>query len=143
MFFLQCPGQVSRNFFLFKSCLIYNISKYHDNFLLFLEFTRINKNRFVRDCQNDTQSPGNQALESYCDTFGIVTQSSQSNFLPIFQSPTPYNNVGNILQNQLQAPRVTTNKFQQQPQSNQIYTPNIIQATAQFTNGNNTIGPTT
>ena len=81
--------------------------------------------------------PGN-----YRDT-SVGTPSPQPLSPPlcvqVSQSPTPYNNVGNILQNQLQAPRVTTNNFQQQPQSNQIYTPNIIQATAQFTNGNNTI----
>lgn len=81
--------------------------------------------------------PGN-----YRDT-SVGTPSPQPLTPPMFvnqvsQSPTPYSNVGTILQNQLQAPRVTTNDFQQQPHANQIYTPHV-QPIAQYSNGNNAI----
>lgn len=72
-----------------------------------------------------------------------TTPSPQPISPPMFAqastSPSTYNNLGTILQNQLQAPRATpmANNFQQQTIANQIYTPNIQTTTAQqFANGN-------
>lgn len=91
--------------------------------------------------RDQATSPYNVYPGNYRET-SIGTPSPQPLSPPMFHqvsnSPLPYSNAGNILQNQLQAPRVTTNDFQQQPQDNQINTPNI-QPTAQFTNGNNPI----
>lgn len=114
---------------------------YHLEFL-HRNFKVINDQPVKLEPRDQATSPYNNVYPGNYRESSIGTPSPQPLSPPMFvqvsQSPTPYNNVGNILQNQLQAPRVTTNDFQQQSHANQIYTPNI-QTTAQFSNGNNPI----
>lgn len=129
-------------FFLFYYLLYFNFCPFFCLEFLHRNFKVINDQPVKLEPKDQATSPYNNGYPgNYRDT-SVGTPSPQPLSPPMFvqvsQSPTPYNNAGNILQNQLQAPRVTTNDFQQQPQANQIYTPNIL-TTAQFVNGNNPI----
>lgn len=109
----------------------------------------------INDQQHVKLEPREQVASPYLVYPGNYRETSQATpspqplsppmFVQVSPSPSPYNNIGNILQNQLQTPRatpVTMNNFQQQPHTNQNYTPNIQPTTAApFTNGNNSIWP--
>ncbi|CRK94168.1 CLUMA_CG007684, isoform C [Clunio marinus] len=86
--------------------------------------------------------PGDYRDPSHSTPSPQPQQISPPMFSQVSPSPSPYNNnnhnMGQILQNQLQAPRVTTNNFQhQETHGNQIYTPNIQHTT--FPSGSNSI----
>lgn len=127
------------------------------NFNFFLEF--LHRNFKVINDQPVKIEPREQTTSPYNAYPGNYREQLQSTpspqplsppmFVHVSPSPSPmYNNNANILQNQLQATttRATMqNNFQQQPQSNQIYTPNILTtpnvqtSTNPFASGSNAI----
>lgn len=109
-------------------------------------FKVINDQAVKLEPRDQSVSPFQLHPGNYRDT-AQATPSPQPLSPPMFThispSPSPYqqqNNVGNILQNQLQGSRVTPmpSNFLQQPQANQIFTPNIL-TTPAFASGSSAI----